>query len=144
MIYNFISIMMIWATIFHSCKEKIGKQINSNSQEIPIVDPFEPMPRFPGGEMELFCFLDNNLDKGKLASVEVIGTTVAQFLIDTTGEVKEVRILKKLNPIVDKEFERVLRLMPKWESGEKNGKIPATKFTFPLRLPYENRLCKKQ
>jgi hypothetical protein len=68
--------------------------------------------------MQLYCFMDKNLDKGILESIDTTGLTVAQFTVDSTGIIKDVKIVKTLNQIIDKELLRVIAAMPKW--------IPAT------------------
>jgi hypothetical protein len=96
-------------------------------------------PEFPGGENELKCFFDKALDKDKLKLVSKKGISIAQFIINETGTVTEITIIKSLDTIADNELMRIIKLMPKWKPGEYHGKIISTVFSLPLRLPYENK-----
>jgi periplasmic protein TonB len=114
---------------------------NGQSTSDTIIDPIIQMPMFPGGEEQYFCFIDNNIDKEKLKSKDTIGGVVVQFTIDTIGQVTEIKLTKSLTPIIDDEFLRIIKMMPKWVPGRQNGKIARVTIAVPLRIPYENKFC---
>ena len=99
-------------------------------------------PIFPGGEKELFCFINKNINLEKLKSIDTVGQAFASFIIDTTGEIKDIKIIKSLNPIVDKELLRIISLMPKWTPGKQSDKLVPVSISLPLRIPYENKFCR--
>jgi protein TonB len=94
-------------------------------------------PEFPSGENAMLCFLQNNLNIQILQSIQNSGLIVASFLVDTTGDVLDVKIIKPLNPSAENEFMRVIKLMPKWKPGEFKNKIVPVTMNLPLRLPYD-------
>ena len=98
-------------------------------------------PAFPGGEDKLICFLDDHLDKQKLKSINRKGKIVVQFIIDTTGQVTNISVLTSLDPLVDNEFVRVIKLMPKWRPGVQNNMVVPVKIRLPLVLPYRIKSC---
>lgn len=107
-----------------------------------IIDYIEIAPIFNGGELQLYCFLENNLDKEKLNQVNISGMAVAQFKVDSTGQTKDIKIVKSLNQVVDKELIRIIEIMPKWTPAkQRNKSIPVTMY-LPLRIPYENKCCR--
>ncbi|MCO4292022.1 energy transducer TonB [Solitalea sp. MAHUQ-68] len=112
-------------------------QINTET----ILDPVEEWPLFNGGEKEYWCFINKNLDKKKLRSVKKVGRVTAQFVIDTLGKVRDLVVIKSLDPIADNELIRVIRLMPQWTPGKQNGKAVNVRFCIPLVLPYKKKFC---
>ena len=109
--------------------------------EEPPIDFPDIMPKFPGGDFELLCFIDNNINKGILQKSKVEGKSWAKFTIDTTGQVTDIRIIKSLSEMVDNELLRVISLMPRWTPGERYNKLIEVDFSIPLIIPYENKNC---
>ena len=103
--------------------------------------PIETHPIFPGGDKQFYCFIDNNIDKKIINSVDIKGTVYIQFDLDTTGMPINFKIIKPLNPIIDNEFLRVLKLMPKWFPGMKLNKPVIVRYRCPLKIPYKNEFC---
>lgn len=50
------------------------------------------------------------------------GTEVAEFVVDKTGKVKDIKITNSLSDDIDKEVLKVLKASPKWTPAEINGK----------------------
>ena len=119
------------------------KKDSLNIKEEYIFDHPETQPEFPGGEKELWCFIDKNLNKQLLYSIDTIGRSIASFTIDTTGSVCDIKIMRSLNPIIDNELLRIIKLMPKWKPGKFYDKPVEVKYQIPLKLPYENKFCTK-
>jgi protein TonB len=109
-------------------------QKNNNKDYYTFVDI---PPTFPGGEEKLYSFLHSNLDKQKMDLNKATGTIVATFVVDSLGYIKDIKILKSLDTIADKEFIRVIALMPKWRPGKYKMKSVPVQFNLPLRVPYE-------
>ena len=103
-----------------------------------ILGPIEIHPSFPGGENEMQCFIDRNLNKELLATIDVAGIVWAQFMVDTVGNLSNIIITKPLNDIVDQEFKRLIELMPNWEPGTVRGKPYSTGYNIALKIPYKN------
>gem|GEM_PF-4326214 len=98
----------------------------------------ETFPEFPGGEKELYCFIESVINKDLLITIDTTGIAYAQFVVDTSGNIKEIMIVRPLNPVADNELLRVLGLMPKWRPGKIYEKPVAVKITLPLKIPYKN------
>jgi hypothetical protein len=80
-------------------------------------------PKFKGGDVGLRKFILENVNYP--SSVDTLqGQVVLSLIIDSTGRITSYKVIKSLNPIIDSECTRVLRIMPKWipattKSGEK-------------------------
>lgn len=105
----------------------------------------EKTPLYPGGEFEMLKFIEKNLNKSIVSdSTLTKGSVAITFSVDTTGQISDFIILRSYNQNVDKEFLRVLKLMPKWKPGEcwsgnKNDSFKKTKckYTIPLKIPFK-------
>ncbi|MEI7597452.1 MAG: energy transducer TonB [Bacteroidota bacterium] len=102
---------------------------------------FEKQPSFPGGEKQLYCFIDQNLNKEIFKSVDTTGVIYISFVIDTVGKPTDFNIRRSLHPTLDNEVMRVLKMMPNWTPGKQNNKPVPVSFNFPLRIPYVNKFC---
>ena len=102
-------------------------------EEEKVFDMVEQMPSFPGGDAELMSFLAKNMKYPAMAQENgVQGRVICQFVVTKDGTVKDVNVLRSLDPSCDKEAVRVLLSMPRWIPGKQNGKPVAVKFTVPI------------
>ena len=95
-------------------------------------------PVFPSGEKELLKFLMEYLRWSKeCGDLNITGTIVVQFVIDTCGQAAELKTLKTpgkcFEPVVANIFEK----MPCWEPGELLGRKVRTRFVLPIRIHWE-------
>ena len=68
-------------------------------------------------------FLQKNLKYPNLASSsDVSGKVIVNYIIDEEGKIISATILKGIGYGCDEEALRVIKLMPKWKPGMKNGK----------------------
>ena len=102
-------------------------------EEEKVFDMVEQMPSFPGGDAELMSFLAKNMKYPAMAQENgVQGRVICQFVVTKDGTVKDVNVLRSLDPSCDKEAIRVLLSMPRWIPGKQNGKPVAVIFTVPI------------
>lgn len=91
------------------------------------------MPEYPGGEVALMNFISTNYKYSTY--YEDIKTTIyVQVIIDTNGRVTNPKILKGIGFMEDEEALRIIRLMPKWTSGELAGKKVKVQYVIPIRF----------
>lgn len=101
-------------------------------EEKPYV-AVEQMPQFPGGDAELLSFISKNLHYPTIAQENGIqGKVYIRFVVSATGAVKDVQVLKSLDPYCDKEAIRVIKALPNWIPGKQNGKNVPVYYTVPI------------
>lgn len=98
-------------------------------------------PQFVGGDMAMFCFIDNHVNKEKLAELDVVGTSWAQFTIDTLGRISNTHIIKSIHLDVDRELIRLIELMPNWNPAYVGGRAVEMDYNICLRVPYKEENC---
>jgi len=72
------------------------------------------LPRFPGGEKAFGEFLHKNIDT---TSQTNHGRVIVSFIVETNGSLTDIKVVRSLNPIADKEAIRILKKSPKWNPG---------------------------
>ena len=103
--------------------------------EHQIFTVVEQMPAFPGGEAALFRYLQKNIKYPAMAKESGIsGTVYVTFVINQRGEIKDVKVIRGIGGGCDKEAERVVRNMPKWNAGKQRGKPVKVQYNLPVRF----------
>lgn len=93
----------------------------------------EQMPEFPGGWVEFMKWLSNNLKYPVYAQQKKIqGDVVVSFIINKDGSIANIKLVKSVNPYLDREALRVMRMMPKWKPGMENDKVCRTMMAIPI------------
>ena len=102
-------------------------------EETKVFDVVEVMPQFPGGDAELMKYLNTHIKYPAIAEENgVQGRVVCTFVVERDGSITDVKVMKSVDPSLDKEAIRVLKSMPKWIPGKQNGSAVRVKFTVPV------------
>ncbi len=100
-----------------------------------VFERAEQMPQFPGGEAELYKWLNANLVYPPIAAERGMqGTVTLRFVVTETGNIGEVQILRGVDRDLDKEATRVVGKLPKFIPGRQNGQPVSVWFTLPVRF----------
>lgn len=93
----------------------------------------EKMPSYPGGEKAMLGFIQSNLKYPETAQeAEIQGRVVIRFNVSRDGEIKDIEVLRGLDPACDDEAVRVMKKMPRWIPGEHHGEKVDVYFTIPI------------
>lgn len=93
----------------------------------------EELPEFPGGPIAMMKWLTRNLRYPASAQQrKVQGRVVAQFIVNTDGSLSDISIVQPVEPSLDREAMRVLRIMPKWKAGQQDNKPCRTMVCIPI------------
>ena len=95
---------------------------------------------FPGGMAACYAFIGKNINYPQSAIEDQIqGKCYVNFVIDRAGNISDVRVAKGVPgcPECDKEAIRVVRMMPKWKPGKKNGTDVKSRFMVPVNYKLE-------
>lgn len=94
------------------------------------------MPEFPGGIEAFLRFIDKSIKEppsGRCCYIGFPARTIVQFVIDKDGNVVNPKVIRGLDPMLDKEALRVIKLSPKWKPGElEDGTKVAVYYTVPV------------
>ena len=62
------------------------------------------------------------------------GKVFVEFVIEKDGSITNVRVLRSVDPSLDKEAIRVVSSMPKWKPGKQRGKAVRVSYTVPINF----------
>ena len=114
-------------------EEKIAEPEPVKEEETKVFDVVEQMPSFPGGPSALMQYLYSNIKYPVVAEENgVQGRVVCTFVVEKDGSITDVRVVKSVDPSLDKEAVRVVKSMPKWIPGKQNGSAVRVKYTVPV------------
>jgi len=95
----------------------------------------EEMPEFPGGELALRKFIAANTEYPAMARENNIqGKVYVRFMVAENGGVSRVTVVRSVHPLLDKEAERVVGLLPKWKPGKQRNKPVKVWYTVPINF----------
>ncbi len=114
-------------------KEVIAQPEPPKEEETKVFDVVEQMPSFPGGPAALMQYLGSNIKYPVVAEENgVQGRVVCTFVVEKDGSITDVRVIKSVDPSLDREAVRVVKSMPKWIPGKQNGSAVRVKYTVPV------------
>ena len=116
-------------------KEVIAEPEPPKVEETKVFDVVEEMPQFPGGQAALLEYLAKNIKYPVVAEENgVQGRVIVTFVVERDGSITDVRVVKSVDPSLDKEAARVVKSMPKWQPGKQNGSAVRVKYTVPVQF----------
>ncbi|UCG27646.1 MAG: TonB family protein [Bacteroidales bacterium] len=105
-------------------------------KEEKLYTSVETMPEFPGNAEGLKKFIQQHLKYPEsLKGSGIKGNVFVEFLVDIDGSVKEVKVIRGIHPLLDKEAIRLIRLTSKkWKPGKQNGKPVIVQMVIPVKF----------
>lgn len=109
---------------------------DEEKEEAEIFFIVEDMPSFKGEGLNGFRnWVMKNLNYPDIAAENGIsGTVYVMFVVEPSGMVNKVTIMRSVDPSLDKEAIRVVKTSPKWTAGKQRGKPVRVAFTFPIKF----------
>ena len=94
----------------------------------------EEKPSFQGGDANQFSkWVNSRLEYPEIAKENgVQGRVTLQFTVEKDGTVTKVRVLRGVDPSLDKEAIRVVSMSPKWKPGKQRDRAVPVTYTFPV------------
>ena len=118
---------------FQVVKDELYRSLLDQAVNDTVFDIVDEMPEFPGGIDAMTGFVASNIkypqdaiDEGKEGRVFV------SFVVEKDGWVSNVKVLKGVCESIDEEAARVVRGMPRWKPGMKDGKPARVSFQLPV------------
>ncbi|MDD7596293.1 TonB family protein [Prevotella sp. SGI.027] len=114
-------------------KEAVAQPEPKPEVENKVFDVVEQMPSFPGGNAALMKYLSENVKYPVVAQENgVQGRVVVSFVVEKDGHITDVKVVRSVDPSLDKEAARVVRSMPSWIPGKQNGSAVRVKYNVPV------------
>ncbi|HEX5111287.1 MAG TPA: TonB family protein [Saprospiraceae bacterium] len=115
-------------------QEPVSNDIVESNTEVPIY-LVDQKPEFPGGNEAMYKYLRGHLTYPAAARENGIsGTVVVQFLVNASGDIEKVIILKSPSSLFNSISTSTIQGMPKWKPAIYKGKAVPVIFTLPLKF----------
>ena len=103
-------------------------------KEQTIFEIVEEAPEFINGGMAgLMQYLSKNIKYPTIAQENgTQGRVVVQFVVNRDGSIVDAKVMRGVDPYLDKEALRVINSMPKWKPGKQRGKPVRCRYTVPV------------
>lgn len=101
----------------------------------------EKMPQFPGGNAARVEFIKQHFqypDEAQKNHEE--GRVIVQFVVNSSGEIKNAKVVKSVSPSLNAEALRLINSFPAWIPGEMNGKKVSVYQVLPVSFKLETEL----
>lgn len=93
----------------------------------------DKMPEFPGGMQAMMNYLSSSIRYPRVAQENgTSGRVMVQFVVMEDGTLNRVKVIRKVDPLLDAEAVRVIKAMPVWTPGMADGKVVKVQFTVPI------------
>ena len=104
---------------------------------IPITETPEQQAPPPPEAPKVAELLEIVDDKAEIDETTTIingtqGRVIVQFVVNRDGSIVDAKVVRSVDPYLDKEALRVINTMPKWKPGMQRGKPVRVKFTVPV------------
>lgn len=105
----------------------------TNDNEVKDIDRVDEKPSFPGGESAMKSYLNSNVKYPDVAQENgVQGRVIVESIIEKDGSMSDVKVIRSVDPSLDREALRVVKAMPKWTPAKLKGIPVRTKCTTPV------------
>lgn len=120
-------------------EEVVQEKPREEKKKEEVFTHVEQMPKFPGGDAELYKFIINNLNYPAMAiENNVQGRVVVQFVVTKDGSIGNVKVVRSVDRDLDNEAIRVCKKLPKFIPGKQNGQPVNVWYTLPVTFELQN------
>ena len=120
-------------------EEVVQEKPREEKKKEEVFTHVEQMPKFPGGDAELYKFISNNLNYPAMAiENNVQGRVVVQFVVTKDGSIGNVKVVRSVDRDLDNEAIRVCKKLPKFIPGKQNGQTVNVWYTLPVTFKLQN------
>ncbi len=78
-------------------------------------------------------YIESNIQYPPMyAEINVQGKVIVQFVVDKTGKVGEVKVVRSVDKELDKEAVRLCKSLPDFTPGRQNGQAVSVWYTLPV------------
>jgi protein TonB len=86
-------------------------------------------------QLEIIRYVSENTEYPAIAKdAGIQGTVYVFFVVGKDGKVKDAKVLREVDPRLDKEALRVVKSLPTFEPGQQRGKPVSVQYTIPVRF----------
>lgn len=112
-----------------------GSTENKKTEETDtkVFTAVEQMPSFPGGSGAMLQWMAKNIHYPEAAQeICAQGRVIVGFIVERDGSITGVKVLRSIDPTLDKEAVSLVKRMPRWTPGKQNGQAVRVSYNVPV------------
>ncbi len=99
----------------------------------PTLPGAEIMPEFPGGQAALSAYLSGKISyTSRARDAHIQGKVFVEFTVNRYGRIEDVKLIRGLDPDLDRQAIEAVVSMPNWIPGRHNGVPVSVRFVMPV------------
>jgi len=104
-------------------------------KEETIFAVVEDMPKFPGGDIGLQRWIAKHVNYPAVAREnDIQGKVFLRFVVNSKGKVDKVQVIRGVDPLLDAEAIRVVKMLPRWKPGYQRNQPVSVWYTVPINF----------
>ena len=132
-----ILVLLFSITSYNDLFSQTGVVDSTSSGDISELDI---APLFMGKEpsTEFSKYISDKLEYPKICyDNNISGQVIVRFIVNEKGKVSKAKVIKGVDPALDREAVRVVKSSPRWTPGMKDGKPVKVFYTIPINFVLE-------
>lgn len=123
----------LFLIVFFMAFVSVNAYSQSKEQDDAVYSMVSEQPSFPGGMQEMMKFIsDNRKYPAEAKAKDIHGKVIVAFVVERDGSLSDVKIRRGIGYGCDEEAIRLIKSMPKWTPGKKNGKAVRVSMMLPV------------
>ena len=99
----------------------------------------EQMPEFPGGDIALKKYTEQNANYPfSVLKNRIEGTVKVRCTVDNFGFISNIWVVEGLDSSLDKVAVNLVSKMPRWSPGRQGGRAVAVSYTIPVKFTFKD------
>lgn len=113
--------------------EKTTQTRKDTTTDDKIYEVCEQMPTYKGGEEAMMRFLSQVTRYPQRAQdLGIQGCVVVGFIVEKDGSLSDFKFIQRVDPELDDEALKTVKVMPKWNPGKHNGQNVRVRHSVPV------------
>lgn len=111
----------------------VSGQSQAGDESVTPYFAVDEMPTYPGGTAALYKFIGSKIIYPHNAQSRGIqGKVVIKFCVTAQGGISQISVLKGIDPDIDNEAVRVVKTIPSFNPGKKDGVAVPVWYMLPI------------
>lgn len=120
----------LWLRFHQDGRSKAERLYDTEVLATVVYTNAEKMPKYPGGEAAVQQYFSQHLR----SLAKNGGSLKTSFIVETDGDLSQVQIMDGVSADVDREAQRLLGDMPRWQPGMDKGRAVRVQMIFPIEF----------
>jgi TonB family protein len=99
----------------------------------PTVKAIDVEPEFPGGAKAFYRYISKSVSfPDDVDAAQVQGLVTLSMAIEKDGRLTDIKVIKGISEMMDKETLRIMAACPRWKPGMQHGNPIRVRYTFNI------------